>query len=70
MANWLQSRLKAAEDLLEGIDRSAKTVTVPRWDQQDAPKSVGGRKITEQVVCNCSMQRAMMIISAVKAFEA
>lgn len=54
MANWLQSRLKAAEDLLEAVDRTAKTVSVPRWDQQDAPKIVGGRKNIEQVVFSAS----------------
>ncbi len=50
MANWIQSRLKAAEGLLEAVDRTAKTVAVPRWDQQDAPTSVGGRKPPEQVI--------------------
>ena len=50
MANWLQNRLRAAEDLLEAVDRTAKTVAVPRWDQQDAPNPVAGRRLPEQVL--------------------
>lgn len=32
MASWLQNRLRAAEDLLEAVDRTAKTVAVPKRD--------------------------------------
>ena len=30
MASWLQNRLKAAEELLESVDRQAKSAAVPR----------------------------------------
>jgi len=30
--SWLQNRLKAAEELLNQVDRQAKTAAVPRWD--------------------------------------
>ena len=32
MASWLQNRLKAAEELLESVDRQAKSAAVPCWD--------------------------------------
>ena len=32
MATWLQNRLKAAEEMLEAVDRTAKTVAVPKRD--------------------------------------
>ena len=32
MATWLQNRLRAAEEMLEAVDRTAKTVAVPKRD--------------------------------------
>ena len=32
MASWLQNRLRAAEELLESVDRQAKSAAVPRYD--------------------------------------
>lgn len=39
MASWIQQRLKAAEDLLEAVDRTAKTVSVPRKGSDGSIKS-------------------------------
>jgi hypothetical protein len=38
MAAWLQNRLKAAEEMLEAVDRTAKTVAVPKWDAHGPPR--------------------------------